>query len=564
MPKIIVREYDNTKAGTSQYSNFSVLIAGDVATGKTVDADTVYEFSSQKDFEKIIGCVPPKPYPYEWQAIACTPGNAFKIVADPEEEETPSENQEANNESEPAENSGEGNEGNDEPVENTRTWSQVKDILGSIYIAGADGQTPGYLVDDAGQQYDNAELESFEDVDPNADYFEISGEALGRNAKAPVKSYGNLMAYTLLGLGYTVLYKKISEEILTDDFWDELTDKSNYDFRYVSHGLLDCNTSDFKDGDNFSPEDSALALDAANAAIIKLAHFVNNFDKTNDEATTGRGDCTALCEIPSAHYLGKLQADAIDSIKSYINGAAKASKYAGYFGPFVVYEVNHKQSPWNKYYPKGTETDIGKFPGVFHYLACAAKAAENYKEWFAIAGYARGVSDFVINHTGCDFGERAQNILQPRCRKATNGLKFAVNLITKIKGNYYLWGNRTAHELGLENTDDGDLKASHFLNIRQLCTTLKKQIYITCRKYTFDPNSDILWVKFCNDIRPTLEDMKGNEGIEDYRFIKVKTDKKAVLKAKVRIVPVYAVEDFDISLTLEDSIAGLVAGVEEE
>ena len=527
MPKIIVREYDNTKAGTSQYSNFSVLIAGDVATGKEVDANTVYEFDSQKKFEEIIGCVAPKVFPFEWQAIACEPGDAFKIVED-----------------------------GSEPVEGTRTWSEVEAILNSIYIAGTDGQTPGYLVDDEGQAYVTAGLESFEDVDPNADYFEISGEALGRNGTAPVVSYGNLMAYTLLGLGYTVLYKKLTADILTDDFWDELTDKSNYDFRYVSHGLLDY-------ADNEGSHDSELALDAANAAIVKLAHFVNNFDKDNDEATTGRGDCTALCEIPSVHYLGKLQAEAIDKIKGYVNGTAKASKYAGYFGPFVVYEINHKQSPWNKYY-NGTETDIGKFPGVFHYLACAAKASENYKEWFAIAGYARGVSDFVIHHTGCDFGERAQNILQPRCRKATNGLKFAVNLITKIKGNYYLWGNRTAHELGLENTDEGDLKASHFLNIRQLCTTIKKQIYITCRKYTFDPNSDILWVKFCNDIRPTLEDMKGNEGIEDYRFIKVKTDKKAVLKAKVRIVPVYAVEDFDISLTLEDSIAGLVAGVEEE
>ena len=47
-------------------------------------------------------------------------------------------------------------------------------------------------------------------------------------------------------------------------------------------------------------------------------------------------------------------------------------------------------------------------------------------------------------------------------------------------------------------------------------------------------------------------------------LLEVNPENKAVLKAKVRIVPTYAVEDFDISLTLEDSVSGIVAGVDEE
>jgi hypothetical protein len=43
-----------------------------------------------------------------------------------------------------------------------------------------------------------------------------------------------------------------------------------------------------------------------------------------------------------------------------------------------------------------------------------------------------------------------------------------------------------------KDAEIGDLTAQHFLNIRQLCTTLKKQIYVACRKFTFDPNSDVL------------------------------------------------------------------------
>ena len=123
-----------------------------------------------------------------------------------------------------------------------------------------------------------------------------------------------------------------------------------------------------------------------------------------------------------------------------------------------------------------------------------------------------------------------------------------------------MWGNRTACELGKEDEDDGDLKASHFLNIRQLCTTIKKQVYVSCRRFTFDPNSEVLWINFKNSITPTLEKMKADQGISDYKFIKVATNQKAKLCAKIRIIPIEAVEDFDISLTLEDSLDGIVIG----
>jgi hypothetical protein len=56
--------------------------------------------------------------------------------------------------------------------------------------------------------------------------------------------------------------------------------------------------------------------------------------------------------------------------------------------------------------------------------------------------------------------------------------------------------------------------------------------------------------------------MKADQGIEDYRIVKIKARQKALLKARIRIVPMYAVEDFDISLTLEDSVGGNIT-VEE-
>jgi hypothetical protein len=166
---------------------------------------------------------------------------------------------------------------------------------------------------------------------------------------------------------------------------------------------------------------------------------------------------------------------------------------------------------------------------------------------------------------GCKFGESAIDILEPRNYKGDGYPSRAVNLIVKIKNSYFLWGNRTAYKLGdAMSITEGDLRASHFLNIRQLCSTIKKQVYVACRRFTFDPNSDLLWLNFCNAIRPTLERMKADQGITDYKFVKVKSSKKALLTAKIRIVPIEAVEDFDINIYLEDSISGVTTGIEED
>jgi hypothetical protein len=77
--------------------------------------------------------------------------------------------------------------------------------------------------------------------------------------------------------------------------------------------------------------------------------------------------------------------------------------------------------------------------------------------------------------------------------------------------------------------------------------------------FTFDPNSDTLWINFLNAIRPTLEAMKADQGIRDYKVLKEYTDKKATLKAKIRIIPIEAVEDFVLTVTLEDSFGETAA-----
>lgn len=347
--------------------------------------------------------------------------------------------------------------------------------------------------------------------------------------------YGNKMAYELVKLGYKILYKKIEngiEDLDEADFWEPLKDKANYDFRYIVTGLLKDNTE-------------------ASNQICELASYIT---KNGEIVKDGRGDCTALVDIDDSIYDGKTsKTDIITAIKDAVAGYTGADTYAALFTPAVCYK-----GYTSKVYKVGDEAD-NKFPASFHYLACAIRSIQNnFPEWFAVAGYTRGISSFVIDSTTIKIGEAIIDAIQPRVLADNGGITKAVNPIAYIRGNYYLWGNRTAHAL-----DKNGLTAQHFLNIRQLCSTIKKQVYVACRKFTFDPNSYTLWVNLVNAITPTLEAMKVNQGIEDYRIERVATDIKALLKAKIRIIPIEAVEDFEIELSLEDSFGTASVSVTE-
>ena len=556
MPKIIIREDDATSAGIGLYTNFSVLVPGFVKNTEAFEAaaddNDVYEVSTKKDFIEKIGKVSPgnaivspaiAPQPRDKEQTISTSDSFAAFWSDAEGDKclmfkdttsTP--------------------EGESVPKKVTaaENFLQALTFLSTAEAATvklyertpkASDKTIGELVDDTYEYVrlpsnDPEEYNTSDEKDPRYIFIHdqafsskkfvlIQDTKIGANENN-IEHYGNQIAYELVKLGYTVLFKKMNVfgDLVSDTFWAPLKDRSVYDFRYIINGVIKNNTE-------------------ANKAIIKLASCIKG---SEDDENSGRGDCTALCDIDANLYEGKAQSAAISCIQS---DKLTDSTYAAYFAPFVTYNLT----------PDSEFADNMTFPASFHYLACAAKAAENYNEWYAVAGYTRGVSSYSINSIGCKFGEEAVQALEPRYQK--NGLKVAVNLIIKVKNNYYLWGNRTAHQLGVQNNDNGDLVASHFLNIRQLCSSIKKQVYISCRKFTFDPNSDILWINFCNAIRPLLEKMKGDQGIQDYKFIKVKTAKKATLKAIIRIIPIEAVEDFDISLTLEDSFSGIVTGISE-
>lgn len=541
MPRIIVNEYDNTTAANADYANFSVLIFGPTAEGKeiknVVDENNVYECSSVTDFEMAIGKVPSGELKVTLDAVAPT-------LYDPSAE--------INGGSSPVGTPVKCTGDNIEAIK-----KKVTDGEFSVYLAEESEEAqPGFLSMDG---YVFKKVSTVAEVIEDSSYAIILPGGEGQDGN-DVYSYGNQMAYELLKLGYTVLYRVIDQDFMDslkkagterdeeiNKVIEPLKDKSVYDFRYVVTGFM--NETYF-----------------ANALALQLCEAVNE-TSVSEVASNGRGDCILLVDIPYSWYTAQddsnipsplTQVDAVENIKNNLASGIIESKYVAIFAPYVKYNFTNNEV--SGYISEGENDGLldGKtFPASFHYLACAAKSNSVYNEWYAVAGYTRGISDYDVAGLGCTFGENAANVLQPR-QITSDGVHCAVNLIIKIRNEYLIWGNRTAYALNSSN-----LLASHFLNIRQLCTTIKKEVYYACKRFTFDPSSDLLWNNFTMTIRPTLEKMKADQGITDYKIVRVQSKERAVLKARIRVVPVEACEDFYIDLVLEDSIAGTTVNVDE-
>lgn len=538
MPKILIREKDNSTAPVTASNNFSVVVPGYKGNGTYVPVDSsdkgpaylgygVYELKSQADFTKYIGT-----YTANYEASGTTVTAPELTVL----------NGTAT--------------GLNKYIKQLTLEDFEADLIesqGYVYrlteiTSGDDLGKNGYLLITVGEKtYELTKVEKASDItdftviDPDAgdDFVQTTGAYCkikpgkeGKDAFNEDPHYGNQIAYNLLGYGYTVLFKVLdssrsaTSQLTESEFWAPLKDKSVFNFRYLISG-------------------GSYSKDVMNQ-MIQIADFDSTVDLKDAEiiggSATGRGDCIALCDIDETNI------NSADSMENIVRGLAtaagaiQASSNAAIFAPKVQYAG-----------------DDLVYPASYHYLLCSANARKRYAEWYAVAGYARGISPISVAGTSLKLGEIAINTLAPRVKNDGLNIQKSINLILNEKSSYYLWGNRTAATL-----DGVGLVFSHFLNVRQLCTSIKKTLYSACRLFTFDPNSDLLWINFVNAIRPTLEAMKADQGIKGYKISKVVHNEKALLKAKIRIIPIEAVEDFDITIYLEDSENGLQVGAGEQ
>ena len=549
MPKSIIREIDNSTTGSILSSNFSVLVPGYInpekdteelknlakATGIYYEDSKIYVLNSQAVFTKFVG-----KYGGNKEPVAPEPEILHPIATGIQQYQT------------------------QPTINEVRDYYWDEETVDYKYYVGTSVATTdsdygknGYLLktftfETGNETYKFTPVKAeelvgeFKNPDELATtttgvYFKIKNSKVGAT-NTSVDHIGNQIAYELLGLGYTVYFKVLStnspavDQLKDPTFWEPLKQKSVYRIRYLTSGGC---------------YDSNVVKEMQKIAYVNNKAKIEDVDVYGKEV--GRGDVIVLADIDESATDIVNATTKEELLKAFGKEAAKFSdnggKFTAVFAPRVAYDFGYSEDD--------VYSNDQLFPASFHYLACAAYAQERYAEWYAVAGYTRGICGKPIKYLTKTFGDVDVNTLCPRVVNdyATGA---AINLIITERGNYYLWGNRTAEPL----TDKG-LIFSHFLNIRQLCCTLKQVLYEATRKFTFEPNSDLLWINFVNAIKPTLEAMKADQGISGYKISRVATDKKALLVAKVRIVPIEAVEDFDISIYLEDSLSGIIVDVDE-
>ena len=180
-------------------------------------------------------------------------------------------------------------------------------------------------------------------------------------------------------------------------------------------------------------------------------------------------------------------------------------------------------------------------PASFAYLYALASSVKNNPIWLAVAGVVRGqISNFKDIEFIVDEGV---------ANKWQADTTICINPIRNVRPyGYCIDGNRT-----LSRNLEG-LKDNSFTNVRLLVIEAKKIASQAMNRLMFESNDSVLWNNFKSLVEPTLEQMKSNRGITDYKITRLETTKKASVAGLIRIMPIEAVEDFTITFSLEDNV----------
>lgn len=262
-----------------------------------------------------------------------------------------------------------------------------------------------------------------------------------------------------------------------------------------------------------------------------------------------REDCIALLNLPTGYaFTGDSAQTTIAGIENHFKAVTPSTYVAAFVPNFKT--LNSDLAEIDETTKKEKETEI---PAAFGYIFAYANMIKNNPEWYAVAGFQRGIipelSDVCYDLSGGEI-----DLLQKRTEldDPADNVGVAINPIANIRpAGYIIYGNRTMKS----NDAAKKTTAQSFLNVRNTISAIKKQTYNAARTLTFEPNTEMLWIRFKAYIQPLLDQMQNNNGILGYKFTRLKTDAKARLKCSIAVVPVEAVEDFEIKVVLTDDLS---------
>ena len=393
--------------------------------------------------------------------------------------------------------------------------------------------------------------------------FNLESLEIDAEAKFTDVDLSYIYAKELIKLGIPVLYEAVIEiektvdgvgrgltaEDITD-LYSYLADGSEGPFtRLEERGEFDVKYLTTGGYPNFEVTPSTTTTTSAEATVAEGEEEETTTETSNSgtdiitlmrECAKTRGDCVAFVDhinIPSRDLIGS---DSFyDNLKTNFIDSGEGSTVNSFMTAFT---------PWVNIVTTTLKNNgTYSMPGSYAYLSALGQSIQTNANWLAIAGAARGSIPNLDGSKPLCVDKTLTNTIAESVYQNRDGV--SINAITNIKPfGYRIWGNRTLKD----NSAERNLTATSFLNIRNLVSDVKKVVYQACKKYTFEQNNDLLWTNFKAYIEPTLEKMRTGAGISGYKIVKGTTTEKAKLVATIKLYPVYAVEDFEITVVMED------------
>ena len=355
-----------------------------------------------------------------------------------------------------------------------------------------------------------------------------------------------IMAKELLAAGLNVLYERVNKQAESDQ--GESTETlvaPNIDvdtmYTFLSAAFKTNSNDEYKYGLASQGEYEFKYLTTGGYPVFEYDN--NSIVTAMLNLAKQRGDCVAIID-----HTDNILRDTNVNHSESVYGTVKSSTIFdddGEFGAMFTPWCTYNRITSDQIDNTTRKSDPIRLPASFAYLKALADSIKTNANWLAIAGVTRGlVSDLSENGVTTNIPNGAADYMQPR-----QGI--AVNAITNINPyGYTIWGNRTLKK-NVEN-----LTATSFLNIRNLISDVKKQTYKVAKRLTFEQNNEVLWVNFKAGISPLLDRMLTGYGISNYKIVRDLTHEKAnetaTVCAKIILYPVYAVEDFYITVVMTD------------
>lgn len=319
------------------------------------------------------------------------------------------------------------------------------------------------------------------------------------------------------GINIETVYDALSSIYAITD--SGLSDKGNYSIKYLTSGGYP----------TYEYSQNALVTQMMNLCVE-------------------RGDCVAFIDHTDNPYRNQ-NIDQPGSLYYAVKNDLTfqtSGEFATMFTPWATYNRTTTDLDDQMRTADGYDPTI-RMPGSFAYFLSLGDSLTINPNWLAIAGVARGLVQNLAS------GGMTTNIPNGTADKMSPRDALSINPITNIKPyGYTIWGNRTLKN----NATEGNLTATSFLNVRNLVSDIKKEVYRTARKLTFEQNSDVLWVNFKAEVSPLLDRMLHGYGISSYKLQLDTThprfNEKATLCVKIIISPIEPVEDFYVSIIMQD------------